>query len=88
MQVIFLWGDVMKFGITPPDCQCPMNFTAFNAYAYHQQQIEDFIDVLAASDDPNDYHNQHAAAMCVDLDMNSLTSDEVKYIEREVAKRA
>ena len=78
----------MKFGITSPGCQCPMEQTAFNAYAYRQQQIEDFIDVLATSDDPNDYHNQRAASMCVGLSLNSLTSDEVEYVEREVAKRA
>ena len=75
------------FGISPPGCRCSMERTAFGAYSYHQQQIEDFIDVLAASDDPNDQHNQYAAARCVELDPGSLTSDEMAYIEREVAKR-
>lgn len=77
----------MEFGITPPGCDCSMEFLAFNAYAFHQQEIEDFIEVLAATDDPNDRANQYAAARCVGLDPNSLTSDEIKYIEREVAKR-
>ena len=77
----------MRFGITPPDCQCPMNFTAFNAYAYHQQKIEDFINTLAAFDNPNESANQYAAAQMVELNINSLTSDEIDYIEREVAKR-
>lgn len=77
----------MKFGISGPGCQCSMEHLAFNAYAFHQQQIEDFINALAATSDPNDYSNQCAAAQCAGLDPNTLTSDEIEYIEREVAKR-
>ena len=76
------------FDIWAPDCRCDMNNTAFSAYAFHQQQIEDFIDVLAAADDPNDRYEQLAAARCVGLDPSSLTSDEKEYIEKEVVKRA
>ena len=78
----------MKIGIDSP-CLCKLSSgeLAFNAYAFHQQQIEDFIDALAATSDPNDYSNQCAAAQCAGLDPNTLTSDEIKYIEREVAKR-
>ena len=75
------------FDIWTPDRHSSVNNLAFSAYAYHQQQIEDFIDVLAASDDPNDSDAQYAAARCVGLDPSSLTSDEVEYIEREVANR-
>ena len=74
-------------GITPPGCQCSMEHLAFNAYAYHQQEIEDFINYLADSDDPNDFYVQQAAARAAHLDINSLTSSEIDYIEREVAKR-
>ena len=77
----------MRFGISGPGCQCSMERLAFNAYAFHQQQIEDFINALAAKSDPNDYFNQYAVAQCVGLDLDTLTSDEIKYIEREVAKR-
>ena len=77
----------MRFGVSPPGCQCSMEHLAFNAYACHQQEIEDFIEVLAASDNPNDADEQYAAARCVGLNPNSLTSDEMEYIEREVAKR-
>ena len=77
----------MRFGISGPGCQCSMERLAFNAYAFHQQQIEDFINALAATSDPNDYFNQYAVAQCVGLDLDTLTSDEIKYIEREVAKR-
>ena len=76
-----------SYDLWAPDHRSKVVNTAFSAYAYHQQQIEDFIDVLAASDDPNDQHNQYAAARCVELDPDSLTSDEIAYIEREVAKR-
>ena len=74
-------------GITPPGCQCSMEHLAFNAYAYHQQEIEDFINYLANVGDPNDFYAQRAAAQAANLDMNSLTSSEIDYIEREVAKR-
>jgi hypothetical protein len=77
----------MKFGITPPGCQCGMEKTAFGAYSYHQQQIEDFINALAATPDPNDYTCQRAAYEYARLDPDSLTQDEWNYIEREVAKR-
>lgn len=70
-----------------PDRHTSINNLAFSAYAFHQQQIEDFIDALAATSDPNDYSNQCAAAQCAGLDPNTLTSDEIEYIEREVAKR-
>ena len=53
----------MKYGISPPGCQCPMEQTAFNAYAYNQQRLENFINYLASTDDPNDFDNQSAAAL-------------------------
>ena len=28
----------MKCGITPPGCDCPMNYLAFNAYVYEQEE--------------------------------------------------
>ena len=74
----------MQFGINGPGCQCSIEHLAFNAYAFHQQQIEDFINALAATSDPNDYSNQCAAAQCAGLDMNTLTSDEIEYIEKKV----
>ena len=77
----------MRYGISGPGCQCSMEQLAFNAYASRQQQIEDFINALAATKDPNDYNNQWAAALCTNLNMSSLTADEIDYIEREVAKR-
>ena len=76
-----------EFDVWAPDRHSSINNLAFSAYAFHQQEIDDFIEVLAATDDPNDRANQYAAARCVGLDPNSLTSDEIKYIEREVAKR-
>ena len=77
----------MRFGISGPGCRCSMENLAFNAYAYHQQKIEDFINTLAAFDNPNESANQYAAAQMVELNINSLTSDEIDYIEREVTKR-
>ena len=61
--------------------------SCFEFFAMRQQGIEDFIDALAATSDPNDYSNQCAAAQCAGLDPNTLTSDEIEYIEREAAKR-
>lgn len=73
--------------ITPPGCQEPHEYLAFNAYAFHQQQVEDFINALAAVADPNDYDAQRYVARDVDIRINDLTDDEREYIEREVAKR-
>lgn len=87
MPVIFPWGNVMRFGITPPDCQCPMNFTAFNAYAYHQTCIDNYVDRLAAADDPNDNATQANLLYAVGLSPDALTSDDIEYIEREVSRR-
>lgn len=75
------------FDLWAPDNRNKVTNTAFSTYACHQQEIEDFIDVLAASDDPNDSYEQYAAARCIGLNPDSLTSDEIEYIEREVAKR-
>ena len=59
----------------------------FNCYACHTQTIENFIDRLAATDDPNDYPTQVICASSVGLCLNSLTLSERDYIEKEVAKR-
>ena len=74
-------------GITPPWYQDPVEYTAFNAYAYSQQRIENFIKALAAAVDPNDISAQADAALAANLNISSLTRDEREYVEREVAKR-
>ena len=62
-------------------------FDTFNMYACHTQTIDNFIDKLAATADPNDYTTQVICATIVVLCLNSLTSYEREYIEKEVAKR-
>ena len=74
-------------GITPPWYRDPVEHTAFNAYAYSQQRIENFINALAAADDPNDISAQADAALAANLNISSLTRQEREYIESEVAKR-
>ncbi len=59
----------------------------FNCYACHTQTIENFIDKLAETDDPNDYTTQVICASNVGLCFNSLTLSERDYVEKEVAKR-
>ncbi len=76
-----------SYDLWAPSHRTKVENVAFSAYAFHQQEIDDFVEVLAASDDPNDQHNQIAAARCVGLNLDSLTSDEIDYIEREVSKR-
>lgn len=75
------------FNLFSPCYRGEVENAAFSAYAYHQQQIEDFIDALSAVPDPNDYRCQIEAVIASGLDYESLTSDDIKYIEREVAKR-
>ena len=75
------------WGVIPP-WQCnQIEHTAFNAYAYHQQKIEDFIDALAAADDPNDADIQWDLSYECGLNLDNLTDYEIHYIEKEVAKR-
>ena len=56
-------------------------------YASHMQKIEDFIEALAASGNPNDGVTQRYLANEVGLSFNELTSSDIEYIEREVAYR-
>lgn len=74
--------------ITPPGCQEPHEVLAFNAYAFHQQAIEDYINALAACPDPNDYEVQRSLARrFLGYSLDCLTDAEIEYIEKEVAKR-
>ena len=73
--------------INAPWFNSPVEQTAFNAFAYHKQNIEDFIDALAQADDPNDPECQYAAARSSGLNIGSLTAAEINYIESEVSKR-
>ena len=77
----------MKFGASPFNRQSSMERLAFNAYAYRRQKIEDFINALAATDNPNDYWNQRYACRQSGIDMSDLSAEDVDYIEREVIKR-
>lgn len=56
-------------------------------YTYHQQKVEDFINALAATEDPNDYEVQREIARSLSINMDNFTDAEIEYIEREVAKR-
>ena len=56
-------------------------------YANHMQKIEDFIEALAASGNPNDGTTQRYLAKEVGLDPSELTSSDIEYIESEVAYR-
>ena len=75
------------FDIWAPDHRSSINNKAFSAYAMRQQEIEDLIDALAAAADPNDYATQLSIYNTLDFDSDTLTTDEVNYIEREVSRR-
>lgn len=77
-----------RFQIWAPDHHCSMNNLAFSAYAFRQQQIEDVIAALAnIDDDPNDFLVQQAAFLAAGIDSDSLSDDEITYMEREVSRR-
>lgn len=76
-----------SYDLWAPDHRNKVINVAFSAYAFHQQQIEDFINALAETNDPNDFDNQSAAALAANLNIDSLTVQERNYIESEVAKR-
>lgn len=75
------------FDLWAPDKHTKVRNVAFSAYAYHTQTIEDFIDRLAAEDDPNDAWVQARIAMDLGINLNRLSESEIQYIEEEVAKR-
>lgn len=77
----------MKFGISSPGCQCPMEFTAFNAYAYHQQKLDDYVSALVAAGGPTDRVTQTKLLYEVGFICSELSAADIDYIEREVAKR-
>ena len=75
------------FDLWAPGPRHKVENVAFSCYAKHTQDMEDFIDALAASADPNDWATQNRLAAAHDINLNSLTRQEREYIEREVAKR-
>ncbi len=60
--------------ITSPWYNNPVENTAFNAYAFHQNEVEEVISLIG----------QGATSIACDTDMSS--SDK-RYIENEVARR-
>jgi hypothetical protein len=60
---------------------------AFTGYAYHCQQIEDFIGKLIEAEDPNDPEVQQAIADELGLSTDSLDIYDIDYIESEVTRR-
>ena len=62
-------------------------FSLESLYYYSNQKIEDFIEALAAEPNPNDLSRQYALAKAAGLNLNNLTSFDIEYIEKEVAKR-
>ena len=60
--------------ITSPWYNNPVENTAFNAYAFHQNEVEEVISLIG----------QGATSISCDTDMSS--SDK-RYIENEVARR-
>ena len=79
--------NLCPFDIWAPDRRNSINNKAFSVYAMRQQEIEDLIDTLAATADPNDYTTQLSIYQALGFDSNTLTTDEVNYIEREVSRR-
>ena len=75
------------FDLWAPGPRHKVENVAFSCYAKSTQDMEDFIDALAASADPNDWATQNGLAAAHDINLNSLTRQEREYIEREVAKR-
>lgn len=70
-----------------------MNFP-FMMYAAEQEgdtptrtgKIQKFIKLLALTPDPNDVDRQYELAAVCELNPESLTADEINYIEREVSR--
>lgn len=68
-----------------PDSEI-QNF-AYTCYAMHTQAIEDVINELAREPNPNNAERQRAICAAYGINLDALTSQEIQYMEREVAKR-
>ena len=75
------------FDVWAPSNRGPTENLAFSSYAYNQQQIEDFIDELAAVDDPTNEWEQRRISYKIGINLDHLSRSEIEYIEEEVAKR-
>lgn len=81
-------GGHCQFDLWGPDRHTSVGNLAFSAYAFRQQQIEDVIAALVnVDDDPNNILVQQAAFLSAGIDGDSLSDDEITYIEREVSRR-
>ena len=76
-----------SYDLWAPDHRSKVVNTAFSAYAYHQSAIDDYVNLLAAADDPNDPYTQTSLLYQVGLTPDALTSEDMNYIEREVNGR-
>ncbi len=84
-------ADRCRLGVDPPwyrdDRNEQMSFNLFAMNQERKKQIEKVISYLAASADPNDFATQCAAYDYAGIDSDSFEDDEVKYIEKEVARK-
>lgn len=63
------------------------NWNNYVAFAqFNQQLVDDFCEVLATADDPNDYFIQHEAARLVGLCLSDLTAADREYIANKVSE--
>lgn len=63
------------------------NWNNYVAFAqFNQQLVDDFCELLATADNPNDYFVQHEAARCVGLCLSDLTEADKEYISDKVAE--
>lgn len=63
------------------------NWNSYPAFAqFNQQLVDDFCEVLATADDPNDYFVQHEAARLVGLCLSDLTTNDKEYISNRVVE--
>ena len=64
-----------------------VNDPGFACYAIHKDSIEEFINLLAKEDDPNDSGTQMYCARICNLDWRLLDVEEKSYIESEVSRK-
>lgn len=75
-----------SFDIWAPGHRDSVENTAFGAYVHRCQKIEDLISLLSICDDPNDIENQIIIADHLNINLDSLSEEEIEHIEKEVSK--
>lgn len=84
---MFCDNSYCLYDIWAPGERTKVENVAFSSYAYHNQEMENFINALAAVPDPNDLTVQQNIAYNLGINIDNFSDQEIEYIEKEIERR-